>query len=220
MPTELYSFVKSTDINKINEALAFYRSKQKALAIKERDLREKYASEKAVAENPSEIREKLDAIEVKLEAKKKQHAAYILASEAISGAGERLRSSISPKLTASAKEAISSITDGKYSDVGVDSSLSMSCTYENELRTPEAFSAGTRMAIYLSLRLSLIELLSRELVPLCMDETLVYQDDTRAKKLLEYLLHASSDKAQCFIFTCHKREAEMLADSDVNIIKL
>ena len=187
---------------------------------KERALREKYVSEKAVAENPSELREKLDAIEAKLEAKKKQHAAYMLASEAISSAGERLRASISPKLTASAKDAISYITDGKYSDVGVDASLSMSCTYENELRAPEAFSAGTRMAIYLSLRLSLIELLSRERVPLCMDETLVYQDDTRAKKLLSYLLSASSDKAQCFIFTCHKREAEMLADSDVNIIKL
>ncbi len=220
MKPELLELVRSTDINKINEALAFCRSKQKALAIKERDVREKYVSGKAVAESPSELKEKLDAVEEKLRSLKKQHAAYMLASEAIEGAGERLRASISPRLSKSARDAISAITDGKYSELGVDSSLSLSCTDENELRSPEAFSAGTRMAIYLSLRIALIELLCPEKVPLCMDEALAYQDDTRAKRLLDYLLSASKDKTQCFIFTCHKREALMLEGSDAKIIKL
>ena len=126
----------------------------------------------------------------------------------------------SVRLSQYAKEAVSYITDGKYNDVGVDSALAVSCTYENEMHTPEELSAGTRMAIYLSLRMALVDMLCHEKLPLCLDETLVYQDDVRAKKLISYLAKASKDKMQCFLFTCHGREALMLDTSDASVIKL
>ncbi len=213
-------FIKANDINKIYEALSFCRSKGKALAEKERDIREKYLSLKAVTSSPSALQEKIYSTEQSLSALKKQHASYILALEAIEGAGERLRAQMSPRLSKYACDAISFITDGKYDELGVDSSLAMSCTYENELRSPDEFSAGTRMAIYLSLRMALIDMICDEKIPLCLDETLAYQDDTRAKKLISFLQRESKDKMQCFLFTCHTREASMLDTPDASVIRL
>ena len=217
---KLAELVENFDVNKINEALAFARSKQRALLQKERDLSERYLSQKASSESPSRIKEALDATDEKISALKRRHEAYVLAAEAIEGAGASLRAQMSPKLSQYAKKAIKHVTDGKYSEIGVDSSLTVSCEHENELRSPEAFSAGTRMAIYLSLRLALIDMLSSERLPLCMDETLAYQDDDRARALLSFLSSEECSKAQCFIFTCHTRESEMLADSTAKIIRL
>lgn len=212
--------LRTNDISKINDALSFCRDKGRALAQKERDVRERYLSLKASTEDPSEIKEKIYSTEHTLDTLKKQHAAYMLALEAIEGAGQRLRAQMSPRLSGYAQNAISYITSGKYSELGVDSALSLSCLYENEQRTPEEFSAGTRMAIYLSLRLALIDMLCHEKLPLCLDETLVYQDDERAKKLISFLAKESKGKTQCFLFTCHGREALMLDGNDAAVIRM
>jgi DNA repair exonuclease SbcCD ATPase subunit len=217
--TSILDFVRKNSIEKISELLAFYRSKQKALVTKERELREKYTTSRAHSAEPSKIKESLDKTQARLNTLQKRHSAYVLAYEAIQAAGEGLRSRLSPALSEYIKKAVSHITDGKYTQLGVDSSLELSCMHENQPHSPEAFSAGTRMAIYLSLRMALIHTLCKEKVPLCLDETLAYQDDERANALLSFI-GKECGNMQCFLFTCHTREREMLKASDANIITL
>ena len=215
----ILDFVRKNSIEKINELLAFYRSKQRALVTKERELREKYTTARAHSVEPSKIKENLDKTQSRLNALQNRHCVYVLAHEAIQAAGEGLRSRLSPALSEYTKRAVSHITDGKYTQLGVDSSLGLTCIHENQPYAPEAFSAGTRMAIYLSLRMALIHTLCKEKVPLCLDETLAYQDDERANALLTFI-EKECGNMQCFLFTCHTREREMLKGSDAGIITL
>lgn len=212
--------VLGIDINDVNKTLLFCQEKQKALALKEKDLRSRYTVLKAKADSPSQIKERIDEYEDRLSKLKAQYNAYVLASEAINGASDRLRQGLSPHLSAYACRATEKITDGKYSQIGVSPSFALSYTYDNATRPPEALSHGTRSAIYLSMRLALIDLLCHEKIPLCLDESLVFQDRDRAEQILLLLEDLSKDKLQTFLFTCHSREAELLTGREANIIKL
>ena len=217
---ERKAIIEGIDINNVNKTLLFCQEKQKALSLKEKDLRNNFTVLKAKADSPSQIKERIDEYESKLSKLKAQFDAYVLASDAISGASDRLRQGLSPHLSGYACQATERITGGKYSQIGVSPSFSLSYTYDNTTRPPEALSHGTRAAIYLSMRLALIDLLCHEKIPLCLDESLVYQDSERAKQILLLLDELSKDKLQTFLFTCHSREAELLQDKKVNIIKL
>ena len=220
LTAERRNAVEGIDINDVNKTLLFCQEKQKALALKEKDLRSRYTVLKAKADSPSQIKERIDEYEDKLAKLKAQYSAYVLASEAINGASDRLRRGLSPHLSEYACRATEKITDGKYSQIGVGPSFSLSYTYDNATRSPEALSHGTRSAIYLSMRLALIDLLCHETIPLCLDESLVFQDSERAKQTLLLLEELSKDKLQTFLFTCHSREADLLKGHEVNIIKL
>ena len=212
--------ISGIDINNVNKTLLFCQEKHRALVLKEKDLRSKFTVSKAKADSPSQIKERIDEYEEKLAKLKAQYNAYVLASDAISGASDRLRQGLSPHLSDYACRATEKITGGKYSHIGVSPSFALSYTHDNATRPPEALSHGTRSAIYLSMRLALIDLLCHEKIPLCLDESLVFQDKERAEQILLLLEDLSKDKLQTFLFTCHSREAELLQNRDVNIIKL
>ena len=212
--------VEGIDVSNVNKALLFYQEKQKALLSKEKDLRSKHAALKAKAASPSQIKERIDEYEDRLSRLRAQYDAYKLAAEAINGASDKLRQGLSPQLSKYACQAAERITAGKYSQIGVSPSFSLSYTYDNATRPPEALSHGTRAAIYLSMRLALINLLCHERIPLCLDESLVFQDRERAEQILLLLEDLSKDRIQTFLFTCHSREAELLDGHSVNIIKL
>ncbi len=212
--------VRNIEPNTLQRNLSFLYDKQKALVSKEKELRARYISSKARLESPSQIKERIDEWENKYASLKKQYDAYVLASEAISGAGDRLRNQLSPTLSKIAKESISKVTNGKYEEIGIDSSLSLSYTYENAVRQPDSLSGGAKAVFYICLRLALLETLSKERAPLCLDESLVYQDRERAKEILSLLLDESKERLQCFLFSCHERESELLEGHDVKIIRI
>jgi uncharacterized protein YhaN len=73
--------------------------------------------------------------------------------------------------------------------------------------------------LYLSLRLAMAELVYEgRRVPLFLDEAFSSYDEKRLKSVLDYL-RSVSDKYQIFIFTCHRRELEILRD-EANILEL
>ncbi len=217
---EKRALANNIDISSAQKTLQFSREKQKALLQKEKDLRTKYIALKAKTDNPSAIKEKISEYEEKLSNLKKQYDAYILASEAISGAGDRLRYGLSPRLSEYARRAIAQITEDKYTDVGISPALSLSYTYDNVTKAPESLSQGTRAAFYLSLRLALVDLLCKEKIPLCLDESLVYQDKERTVQILKLLEEEAKENLQCFVFTCHEREATLLEGHNAKIIRI
>lgn len=75
--------------------------------------------------------------------------------------------------------------------------------------------------MYLALRISSIDKLTIENMPIILDETFAYFDQERLKNILEFFRKNYSDK-QIIIFTCTKREIEMLEELEIhkNLIEM
>ena len=61
----------------------------------------------------------------------------------------------------------------------------------------------------------MIDELSEEKLPLFLDETFAYYDDERLKNVLVFLLK-EAQRRQIFLFTCSKREIDILNSLNCN----
>ena len=82
-------------------------------------------------------------------------------------------------------------------------------------------SIGTIDQLYLSLRLSMIDELSEENLPIILDEAFAYYDTERLTNILKYL-DEKYKTHQIILFTCTNREKEILEKIKVpyNLIEL
>lgn len=76
-------------------------------------------------------------------------------------------------------------------------------------------SIGTIDQLYLSLRLSMVEELSEEKMPIVLDETFAYCDTERLTNILKYISEKFSEH-QIIIFTCTNREKEILKENNIS----
>ena len=60
----------------------------------------------------------------------------------------------------------------------------------------------------------MLEEISKEKVPIILDEAFAYYDDERLKNILSYLITEFSDR-QIIILTCSRREIGILEELDV-----
>ena len=80
----------------------------------------------------------------------------------------------------------------------------------------EQASTGTIDQLYLSLRLAMAKLLQKErkeYLPLLFDDSFAMYDENRLAAALSFVNKAYP--AQILLFTCHKREAEVLQQLDI-----
>lgn len=76
--------------------------------------------------------------------------AYMLAIESLENASGKLREGISPKIAKSAAKLMGALTDGKYSEIGVDMDFGLSFSDGTLMRDAAYLSAGTGdVALYL-----------------------------------------------------------------------
>lgn len=146
-----------------------------------------------------------------------------IALDALMESFKEIQKSFGPLLNHQVSKVFRAITEDKYSEIKVseDYTLTLRDKEENLLFQADYLSSGTFDQIYLSLRLGLIHLIFGEkLVPIILDDAFVQYDDLRLKKVLEFLVELSKHK-QIILFTCQKREVEILKDiSQVNVINL
>lgn len=111
-------------------------------------------------------------------------------------------------------EIVSSISQGEYSSIIVDEKLNVSVLHQGQYVSLDKLSAGTMDQIYLALRLSVASLLfPEENMPILLDDTFALYDDERTKAALKLL--AKETNRQVIIFTCHRREKELLEECKV-----
>ena len=92
----------------------------------------------------------------------------------------------------------------------------LSVEIENGSYVPASrLSVGTVDQMYLSLRLSSIDEISKETMPIILDEAFAYFDEARLVNIFKYLKENFS-KNQIIIFTCSGREKEILDDMRLN----
>ena len=165
----------------------------------------------ATAEPPYEVAELIKGVEDEKSQLENRYDAYALAFEKIEAASEKMRLSVSPRLSAGASEKMKALTDGKYSEIGVDGEFSMTfrpASGGGQVTKEESFmSAGTSDIAYISLRLSLSELICGIIPPTVFDESFSRLDDVRLANMLKLL---SSSNGQKIVLTSNGREEEIL----------
>lgn len=168
------------------------------------------------------IEERLEADTEKLRELQRQEETINIAIENLTMAYEEMKNTITPKFTKSLSSSINRISNSKYEKVTINDENGM-VVENNRGEYVEAYklSTGTIDQLYLALRLSMIDDLSKERLPIILDESFAYFDNERLENVLRYLKEELHDH-QTLIFTCTDREKEALDRLQVeyNFIKL
>ena len=133
-----------------------------------------------------------------------------LAQETMADLSSSIRDSFGLYLNKEASQYITGITGGIYDSMSIDENLNVFLNTKTKLVPLENVSSGTMDQVYLALRLAAAKLLqgSGSGFPLIFDDSFTQYDDERLKTALEWLASAYGD--QIIIFTCHRREPQML----------
>lgn len=161
-------------------------------------------------ENLALLEEELEDLKEKYEELKNSSKCINLAKEYLQIAYDKMKENVTPKFTKNLSENIEKISNGKYKNVKFNDEKGLIVEIENgNYILTENLSTGTIEQLYLSLRLATIDEISKENLPIILDETFAYFDKNRLKNTLEFL-NTQLEKRQVFIFTCTKREQEVL----------
>ena len=161
-------------------------------------------------ENLANLEEELSVLEEQYRVLQKNNESIELAKRLLEKAYEKMKNSLSPIFTEKLSKNISKITRGKYTNLYFSDEQGLTVELDNGNYVPaERLSIGTIDQLYLSLRLAMLDDISKEKVPLILDETFAYYDNDRLKNILVYLTTEFKDR-QIIIFTCTNREKDIL----------
>ncbi|WP_394921047.1 ATP-binding protein [uncultured Robinsoniella sp.] len=114
------------------------------------------------------------------------------------------------KLNYTASDILNEVTGGSYTSIYLDANMQVRINTPHKLLYLEQVSRGTMDQIYFALRMAAAQLfLSGEKMPLIFDDAFVMYDEQRLKRTLKWLCKSDS---QVLLFTCHKREGEILEE--------
>lgn len=131
-----------------------------------------------------------------------------LAMEVIGMISQRLQNEIGAQICDRTSEVLAELTGGKYHQVVVDRNLQMGVSTQERYIPVEQLSRGTMEQMYFALRMAVGDVLcSREPLPVVLDDVFAMYDETRLMETLQWLI---GHKQQVLLFTCHKREEEIL----------
>ena len=122
-----------------------------------------------------------------------------------------MKSNIVPKFTKNLNENVKKFSNGNYSEVVVKDDILVKLN-NGEYVPIKKLSLGTIEEIYLALRLSMINELSDEKMPIILDEAFAYFDDDRLSEILKFLAKVDN---QVIMFSCTKREYELLTENGI-----
>ena len=135
---------------------------------------------------------------------------FNIVKECMQTAYEKIRESLSPVFTEELCNLISKITNGKYNKLKFSDTDGLTVEIDDgRYISAENLSIGTIDQMYLALRFSTLKAVSKENMPIILDEAFAYFDDERLKNILLFINKNYRDK-QIIIFTCSNREKEIL----------
>ncbi len=173
-------------------------------------------------DNLAKLEEKLEKDKNKFLNIKDKEKSIELAKKVLTNAYEKMKQEVTPKFTKQLSKNIAEITKNKYSKAMYNDEKGLIVELDNGEYIPaNKLSLGTIDQLYMSLRLSMIDDLSEETLPIILDESFAYYDNNRLENILKYLSTQFS-KRQIIIFTCTKREKETLEKNNIsfNFIKI
>ena len=201
---ELYDVENSkNDLEQITNEINEEKIKLNTLEIEEKGISSQLEELITLQEEHENLSEQLKEIEQK-------NYEINLAKEFLEKAYKKMKTNITPKFTENLSQTIKNITNDKYSKVNINNENGLIIEMQNgEYVSAEKLSIGTIDQLYLSLRMSMVEEISKEKMPIILDEAFAYYDDERLENILKYLIERFNNH-QLIIFTCTNREKEIL----------
>ncbi|CUX37541.1 ATP-binding protein [Clostridium sp. C105KSO13] len=184
-----------------------YQTNQQKLQWEKQRIQEEIKEKQISLQN---LREHLDELEMPSEEASKlkvTRQALLLAQDKIQEVSQSMAKGFGDTLNENASEILEQITNGRYTKLLIDTQLSM-VLYKDGVRIPvERVSRGTMEQVYFALRMAVMDLLCEEPQPIILDDAFVYYDEKRLKSVLKWL---SEQERQVIIFSCQKREQEIV----------
>ena len=173
-------------------------------------------------DNLVNLEERLEADKEEYKNLKRKEEVITKAIENLEEAYEEMKTTITPKFTTNLSSSIKTISNNKYNKVTINDENGM--VVENsrgEYIEAGKLSTGTIDQLYLSLRLSMIDEVSKESLPIILDETFAYFDNNRLENVIKYL-NDELNNHQAIIFTCSNREKDILEKLNIkyNLVEL
>lgn len=130
-----------------------------------------------------------------------------LAMEQLTRLAAQMQSRTSDLMNTEVSAVMDAITDGKYNRLWVDENLHVQLMSNGKKISMDQVSRGTLEQIYFAIRMAATKILHEEECPIILDDAFGYYDDRRLIQTLRWL---KDSKRQVIIFSCQKREMEML----------
>ena len=135
-----------------------------------------------------------------------------LAKVILDEAYTEMKKNITPKFNQSLSKNVEKISDGKYKNIIINDKITVELD-DGRYVPAESLSIGTIEQIYLSLRLAIMNEISKEKLPVMLDEAFAYYDDQRLEAALDFLNKIDN---QVILFTCTNREKEKKKKNNID----
>ena len=176
-------------------------------------------AERNVVESTSgklaEIVEELEELKQEREKLLNYNDTIEIAKEVLKESYDELKNNVGPEFDKKLSYIVKKITNGKYDDVYIDINHNIKMKTEHgEYVNLERFSTGTIEQVNLALRLAYIDTISKESLPIILDEAFAFYDDERLANIMRFLSQEYIDR-QVIIFTCSNREKKIIDEENI-----
>lgn len=174
-------------------------------------VQERYANH----EGPETLRARIRQMEAEKEDLVLDYRAIQTSLDLLNGAYRQVQKSFSPRLNARAGEILQAFLGQAYDRIRVASDFALSLESPNRDLVEGAYlSTGTWDQAYLALRIALVDLLDPAgTIPLFLDDVLVYADDQRARRGMDFLQAYGQSHRQVLFFTAQKKYLTKVGES-------
>lgn len=157
----------------------------------------------------AEIEEDIINIDCKIDDLKKKLKAGELARDTMKKAYLEIRDDFGPQLNEKLLERYNKISNSEYDNIQVSDEYEMNLIKDTAILDDKLLSNGSRDQLFLSLRLSFIDIIfNKSEISLFLDDAFVQYDDKKLKSALSFLLNEGY--GQQLIFTCQNREQKII----------
>ena len=176
-------------------------------------------AERNVVESTSgkltEIVEELEELKQEREKLLSYNDTIEIAKEVLKESYDELKNNVGPEFDKKLSYIVEKITNNKYNDVYIDNEHNIKIKTEHgEYVNLERFSTGTIEQVNLALRLAYIDTISKEKLPIILDEAFAFYDDERLANIMKFLNKEYEDR-QVIIFTCSNREKKIIDEENI-----
>lgn len=178
-------------------------------------------AERNVVESTSgkltEIVEELEELKQEREKLLNYNDTIEIAKEVLKESYDELKNNVGPEFDKKLSYIVEKITNNKYNDVYIDNEHNIKIKTEHgEYVNLERFSTGTIEQVNLALRLAYIDTISKEKLPIILDEAFAFYDDERLANIMKFLNKEYEDR-QVIIFTCSNREKKIIDEEKIPV---
>lgn len=209
------NYLLEENINEINNILENLNNEISSLKLQLHTNEIDYNNIIKKSEEKAKLEEQLEgSLEEKEEILKLANSINI-AKTALENAYNKMKEEITPKFTKNLSNIVGKISSKKYNKIRFIDGQGLIVELDNgEYINANKLSIGTIDQLYLSLRLSAMQEITQEKMPVILDEVFAYYDNERLENILKYL-NENYKENQIIIFTCSNREKEILDKNEI-----